>query len=71
MGIIIVFEASEDHSQVIDLPASVPIKDDDVNEAYEQDFVITMKVIDAVDLSRVKLTEQESLCRIIDDDRKS
>ena len=50
---------------------SVPIVDDLINEADEQYFVLTLEVVDATNASRIIIVQQNSLCRIIDDDCES
>ena len=42
--------------------------DDVINEAYEQNFVVTVEVVDAFNTSRITIEREDSLCRIIDDD---
>ena len=49
---------------------SVPIVDDDINEAPEQDFVVTLTVETATDPNNIRVTGQDSLCRIRDNDGK-
>ena len=46
----------------------MPIVDDVIDESHEQDFVITLDIINATNVSRVSLPKQDSLCKIVDDD---
>ena len=51
-----------------DVDTPVPIVDDDINEADEQNFVVTVEVVNATDMFRITLEREDSLCRIRDDD---
>ena len=52
--------------------APIPIVDDAINEATEQVFVVELRLVSSLDPATVDLdTRPSSLCRIIDNDRKS
>ena len=51
-----------------DVDTPVTIVNDDVNEADEQNFVVTVEVVNAFNTSRITIEREDSLCRIIDDD---
>lgn len=53
------------------MTVSIPIFDDDVNEAEEQIFVIQLQLVSAVNKERITFTRQASLCRIVDNDGKN
>ena len=65
------FFQDEDVSRVDCITVSIPIANDDVNEA-QQDFVIQLSVVslNVQDHGRISLSRNVSLARIIDDDRK-
>lgn len=65
------FFQDEDVFRVDCIPVSIPITNDDVNEA-QQDFVIQLSVVslNVQDHGRISLSRNVSLARIIDDDRK-
>ena len=51
-----------------DVDTPVSVVDDDINEADEQIFVVTVEVVNATDMFRITLVREDSLCRILDDD---
>lgn len=52
------------------IPAPVDIFNDDINEATEQLFVVTLTIVESVNVSLVNNSVRNfSLCRIRDDDR--
>ena len=51
-----------------DVDTPVSIVDDDINEADEQNFVVTLDIETAANESRVIFSLRDSLCRIIDND---
>ncbi|MCG8622067.1 MAG: hypothetical protein MJE68_08760 [Proteobacteria bacterium] len=65
----ITFLADEDNP-VNDIPLSIPITDDAINEANEQDFVVILNLTDSVNPALINLPRTSTLCRIIDNDRK-
>ena len=65
----ITFQADEDNP-INDIPLTIPITDDAINEAIEQDFVVILNLTDSVNPDMTDLTRISSLCRIIDNDRK-
>ena len=65
----ITFLADED-APVNDIPLSIPITDDAINEANEQDFVVILNLTESVNPALISLPRTSSLCRIIDNDRK-
>ncbi len=65
-----IFQASDSTSDVI-IPISIPINDDDIDEGNEE-FVVFVELVDAVDNSRVDLSERNvTLCHLGDNDGKS
>ena len=48
--------------------ATIPIVDDEIDEAQEQVFIILLEVLDAVNLDLIKITRGVSTGRIIDND---
>ena len=68
----IVFPADENLSEpIFELPANIPIVDDEIDEAKVQQFVVFLQVDSALQTSRVKIKQNKSICNIIDDDRES
>ncbi len=66
----VTFPASNSASAV-NIPISIPINDDNINEGGEV-FVVFMELVDAVDDSRVGFNVRDAiLCRIGDNDCKS
>ena len=65
----ITFQADEDNP-INDIPLSIPITDDAMNEATEQDFVVMLNLTDSISPTLTMLPRVSSLCRIIDNDRK-
>jgi hypothetical protein len=65
----ITFQADE-NNPINDIRLSIPVTDDAVNEANEQDFVVILSLIDSVDPDLTNLPRVSSICRIIDNDRK-
>ena len=66
----VTFLADED-TPTNDIRLSIPITDDAINEANEQDFVVILNLTDSVNPDLTTLPRISSLCRIIDNDRKS
>ena len=67
--LVVQFPADED-APVNDLPVSVPIIDDAVNEASEEHFFVRLDTREGTS-SLVEVGEQQvSLCTIVDNDRK-
>lgn len=64
----ITFQADEDNP-INDIPLTIPITDDAINEAIEQDFVVILNLTDSVNPDMTILAKISSLCRIIDNDR--
>ena len=65
------FQADENSSTPTnDIQLRVPIADDAINEATEQDFVVILNLTNSVNPSLTVLPRVSSLCRIIDNDRK-
>ena len=65
----ITFQADETNP-ITNIPLSIPITDDAINEAIEQDFVVMLNLTDSISPALTKLPRVSSLCRIIDNDRK-
>ena len=65
----ITFQADEDNP-INDIPLSIPITDDAMNEATEKDFVVMLNLTDSISPTLTMLPRVSSLCRIIDNDRK-
>ena len=68
-ALTITFQADEDNP-INDIPLSIPITDDAINEAIEQDFVVMLNLTDSISPTLIMLPRVSSLCRIIDNDRK-
>ena len=51
--------------------APIPIVDDDIDEAEEQEFVVTLNIIDAVDESSLNIGRNVTIGIIQDNDGKS
>ena len=66
---MITFQADEENP-INDIPLSIPITDDAINEATEQDFVVILNLTDSISPALTMLPRVSSLCRIIDNDRK-
>ena len=67
-AIVVTFQPDETGRLIIDVDTPVPIVDDSINEAVEQNFVVTVEVVNAFNTSRITIEREDSLCRIIDDD---
>ncbi len=68
-SVVVYFQADED-APSHDLPVSVKIFNDSINEAPEEYFVVRWDTVDDTN-SLVEVGEERvSLCRIVDDDRK-
>ncbi len=64
------FSASNSASAV-NIPVSIPVNDDNINEGGEV-FVVFVELVDAVDDSRVGFSVRDAtLCRIGDNDSES
>ena len=66
--IVVTFQPDETGQQMNDVDTPVPIVNDRVNEAEEQNFMVTLDLVNATDESRVDIERIDALCRIIDDD---
>ena len=68
-----VFPADErDPLPTLIMRADIPIVNDDIDEADEQQFIVFLEIINATDLSRVDNSLRNiTICKIIDDDCKS
>ena len=66
--IVVTFQPDETGQQVNDVDTPVSIVNDTINEAEEQDFVVTLDLVSATDNSSVTISRKDALCRIIDDD---
>ena len=53
---------------IADVLATIPIVDDEINEAREQVFIILLEVLEAVTLDLITITRSTSFGRIIDND---
>ena len=68
----IIFPSDENLSRpIFELPADIPIVDDEINEANLQQFIISLRLSSALNTSRVKIEQNTSICNIIDNDCKS
>ena len=71
-SVTLIFEPDEDGTPMNERGAPIPIVDDAINEATEQVFVVELRLVSSLDPATVELdTRPSSLCRIIDNDRKS
>ena len=66
--IVVTFQADETGRQMNDVDTPVSIVNDTINEAEEQNFVVTLDVVSATDVSSLTISRKDALCRIIDDD---
>ena len=67
----VVFPADELTNRVPGINVPIGIVDDDINERFEQNFLITTAVIEAVNPQLINNTGRDiSIGRILDDDRK-
>ena len=58
-------------SPIANVRASIPVVDDTIDEAEEQQFIAFLEVTDAINLGRVdNSVRNTTICRINDDDRK-
>ena len=58
-------------SPIPNVRASIPVVDDTIDEADEQQFIAFLEVTDAINLSNVDNSVRNiTICRIDDDDRK-
>ena len=68
----IIFPADENLSEpIFELPADIPIVNDEIDEAKVQQFVVFLQVDSALQTSGVEIKQNKSICNIIDDDRES
>ena len=67
-AVVVTFQPDQTGPQMNDVDTPVSIVDDDVNEADEQNFVVTLDIESAANKSRVIFSLRDSLCRIIDND---
>lgn len=49
----------------------IGVTDDEINEAMEQDFVVIINVTGSINAERITVSRPSSICRIIDNDRKT
>ena len=68
--IIVRFEADEIGEQIDNVPASVPIFDDLIDEAQEEVFIIDLTLNSSVN-DNINITRRSSLSRIMDNDGTS
>lgn len=66
----VVFEVDEGKQITYKEIVNLSITDDDVNEATEQYFVVTMDTARAENRSAIMIATESSLCVIVDNDRK-
>ena len=65
------FQADENQmAPTNEVELRVPIIDDAINEANEQDFVVILNLTDSINPAMITISRESSLCRIIDNDRK-
>ena len=64
----VTFQPDETGQQIRIVVAPIRIVDDFINEASEQDFVVTLDIFSATDISGITISLKDSLCRIIDND---
>ena len=68
---IITFPSDEGGDLISEVDVSVAIQDDDINEALEQYFILTMDVMTATDQRSIDTQVRNStLCSITDNDRE-
>ena len=53
---------------IADVLGTIPIVDDEIDEAHEQVFVILLEVLEAVNSTLITITRSNSIGRIIDND---
>ena len=53
---------------IADVLETIPIVDDEIDEALEQVFIILLEVLEAVNLDLITITRSTSFGRIIDND---
>ena len=56
---------------IADVLETIPIVDDEIDEAHEQVFVILLEVLEAVNSTLITITRNNSIGRIIDNDGES
>ena len=59
---------ADEAMNIADVLATIPIVDDEINEAQEQVFIILLEVLEAVYLDLITITRITSFGRIIDND---
>ena len=68
----IIFPSDENLPRpIFELPADIPIVDDEINVANLQQFIVSLGLISALNISRVTIEQNTSICNIIDNDCKS
>ena len=66
----IIFPADEGMTPISDLPVSIPVTDDEVDEADDQFFIAQLVVVDAISRSHLVIARSATNCIIVDNDRK-
>ena len=61
---------ADEISRISGVEAFIPIADDEINEAWEQVFVVLLQVEEAVNSDLITITRADSTCVIIDNDGK-
>ena len=59
---------SDEFLNIADVEEFIPIKDDEIDEAHEQVFIILLEVLEAVNFDLLTITRCTSFGRIIDND---
>ena len=59
---------ADEFLNIADVDESIPIVDDDIDEAQEQVFIILLEVLEAVNFDLITITRNTSFGRIIDND---
>ena len=59
---------ADEAMNIADVLATIPIVDDEINEAQEQVFIILLEVFEPVNLDLITITRSTSFGRIIDND---
>ena len=59
---------ADEFVNIADVSEFIPIVDDEIDEAQQQNFVIVLEVLDAVNFDLITITRKISFGRIIDND---
>ena len=69
-SITAIFPADDEANPQPNLRVSIPVFDDDIDEARDQIFIAYLVLVDAVNIDQITIERAASECVIVDNDRK-